>query len=34
MTTGTTTPSLPLELIVAAFRIACEVVATHGGAGG
>ena len=32
MTTGTTTPSLPLELIVAAFRIACEVVATHEGA--
>ncbi|HTJ59644.1 MAG TPA: hypothetical protein VL333_00480 [Candidatus Saccharimonadales bacterium] len=31
MTTGTATPSLPLELIVAAFRIACEVIATHDG---
>jgi len=31
MTTGTATPSLPLEHIVAAFRIACEVVATHEG---
>jgi pyroglutamyl-peptidase len=32
MTTGTATPSLPLELIVKAFRIACEVIATHEGA--
>jgi pyroglutamyl-peptidase len=32
MTTGTATPSLPLELIVKAFRIACEVIATHDGA--
>jgi pyroglutamyl-peptidase len=31
MTTGTATPSLPLELIVKAFRIACEVIATHAG---
>jgi len=31
MTTGTATPSLPLELIVTAFRIACEVIATHDG---
>jgi pyroglutamyl-peptidase len=31
MTTGTATPSLPLELIVKAFRIACEVIATHEG---
>jgi N utilization substance protein B len=31
MTTGTATPSLPLELIVKALRIACEVVATHEG---
>lgn len=31
MTTGTATPSLPLELIVMAFRIACEVIATHDG---
>jgi pyroglutamyl-peptidase len=32
MTTGTATPSLPLGLIVTAFRIACEVIATHDGA--
>ena len=32
MTTGTATPTLPLELIVQAFRIACEVIATHEGA--
>ena len=31
MTTGTATASLPLELIVTAFRIACEVLATHTG---
>ncbi|MDQ6858276.1 MAG: hypothetical protein M3Z65_04700 [Chloroflexota bacterium] len=31
MTTGTATPSLPLDLIVAAFRIGCEVVAAHTG---
>ncbi len=31
MTTGTATPSLPLALIVRAFRVACEVVATHRG---
>lgn len=31
MTTGTTTPSLPLELIVKAFRIGCEVIATRDG---
>ena len=31
MTTGTTTPSLALELIVSAFRLGCEVVATHEG---
>lgn len=31
MTTGTTTSFLPLDLIVAAFRIGCEVVATHRG---
>lgn len=31
MTTGTATPSLPLALIVMAFRIGCEVVATHEG---
>ena len=31
MTTGTATPSLPLELTVTAFRIACEVVAAHEG---
>ncbi|HEY8830321.1 MAG TPA: hypothetical protein VIM83_06955, partial [Candidatus Limnocylindria bacterium] len=31
MTTGTATPSLPLGLIVTAFRVACEVIATHGG---
>ncbi len=31
MTTGTATPSLPLDLIVTAFRIACEVIATHDG---
>jgi pyroglutamyl-peptidase len=31
MTTGTATPSLPLDLIVSAFRIACEVIATHSG---
>ena len=32
MTTGTATASLPLELIVKAFRIGCEVLATHEGA--
>ena len=32
MTTGTATPSLPLELIVNALRIGCEIVATHEGA--
>lgn len=31
MTTGTATPSLPLELIVKALRIGCEVIATHDG---
>lgn len=31
MTTGTTTPSLPLSAITEAFRIACTVVATHDG---
>lgn len=31
MATGTATPSLPLELIAKAFRIACEVIATHEG---
>jgi pyroglutamyl-peptidase len=31
MTTGTATASLPLELIVRAFRIGCEVLATHAG---
>ena len=31
MTTGTTAPSMPLEAIVRAFRIACEVLATHTG---
>jgi hypothetical protein len=31
MTTGTATSSLPLGLIVTAFRIACEVIATHDG---
>lgn len=31
MTTGTTMPSLPLELIVNALRIGCEVIATHQG---
>lgn len=31
MTTGTATASLPLELIVTAFRVACEVIATHEG---
>ncbi len=31
MTTGTATPSLPLAAITQAFRIACEVVATHEG---
>lgn len=31
MTTGTTAPSMPLETIVRAFRIACEVMATHDG---
>lgn len=31
MTTGTSTASLPLELIVTALRIACEVLATHTG---
>jgi pyroglutamyl-peptidase len=31
MTTGTATPSLPLELIVKALRIGCEVLATHEG---
>jgi pyroglutamyl-peptidase len=32
MTTGTAVPSLPLAVIVRAFRIACEVLATHEGA--
>ena len=31
MTTGTTTASLRLDLIVAAFRIGCEVLAGHAG---
>jgi pyroglutamyl-peptidase len=31
MTTGTATPSLPLELIVKALGIACQVIATHDG---
>ena len=31
MTTGTATASLPLGLIVKAFRIGCEVLATHTG---
>ena len=31
MTTGTATASLPLELIVRAFRIGCEVLASHSG---
>lgn len=31
MATGTTTPSLPLELIVRALRIGCEVIATREG---
>jgi pyroglutamyl-peptidase len=31
MTTGTNAPSLPLDLIVAAFRVACEVLAEHDG---
>ena len=31
MTTGTATPSLSLELIVKAFQIGCEVIATHEG---
>ena len=31
MTTGTTTPSLPVEAIVAAFRIACSVIVDHTG---
>ena len=31
MTTGTATASLPLDDIARAFRIACEVVATHRG---
>lgn len=31
MTTGTSAPSLPLEAIVRAFRIGCEVLATHSG---
>lgn len=31
MTTGTAAPSMPLETIVRAFRIACETVATHQG---
>lgn len=31
MTTGTSTPSMPLDMIVRAFRIACEVIATHSG---
>lgn len=32
MTTGTATPSLPLPLLVRAFRLACETMATHEGA--
>jgi pyroglutamyl-peptidase len=31
MTTGTSTPSLPLDLIARAFQIACEVIAMHEG---
>jgi len=31
MATGTATPTLPLELLVEAFRIGCEVLATHTG---
>lgn len=31
MTTGTSTPAMPLTTIVRAFRIACEVLATHTG---
>ena len=31
MTTGTATPSLPLELIVKALGIGCEVIAMHNG---
>jgi pyrrolidone-carboxylate peptidase len=31
MTTGTATASLPLDVIVTAFRIGCEVLATHEG---
>ena len=31
MTTGTGAASMPLETIVRAFRIACEVLATHAG---
>lgn len=31
MTTGTATASLPLQLIVTAFRIGCEVLASHSG---
>lgn len=31
MTTGTATASLPLDLIVHALRIGCEVIATHEG---
>ena len=31
MTTGTSTASMPLAMIVSAFRIACEVLATHAG---
>jgi len=31
MTTGTTAPALPLSDIVGAFRIGCEVIATHTG---
>jgi len=31
MTTGTATASLPLELIVQALRLGCEVLATHTG---
>ncbi len=31
MTTGTATPTLPLDLIVMAFRLGCETLATHTG---
>ncbi len=31
MTTGSATPSLPLSMLVRAFRLACETVATHEG---